>query len=146
MLKPQCWCWWLLSNDSQIVELGMFLDLPGQSESTNQQISSSSVDWWHQNIQEPPRTPPTHAVAAKTLSSPSESWEWTKQSWCQITTSSTTSSRSELGMFLALPDQFEATNRQNSPRSVDWWPQIGLGGPRTCKIRPQKPKNCSNSA
>ena len=27
------------------LELGMFLDLPGQSDGTNQQISMRSVDW-----------------------------------------------------------------------------------------------------
>ena len=26
-------------------------------------------------------------------------------------------------MFLALPDQSDTTNRQNSPRSMDWCPQ-----------------------
>ena len=30
------------------MELGMFLTLSGQSECTNQQISSCMVDWWHQ--------------------------------------------------------------------------------------------------
>ena len=40
--------------------------------------------------------------------------------------------RSELDMFLDLPDQSEAINQQNSLRSVDWWPQNGLGGPGTC--------------
>ena len=34
-------------------------------------------------------------------------------------------------MFLALPDQSEATNRQNLPRSINRWHQIGLGGPGT---------------
>ena len=29
-------------------ELGMFLDLPGQSDGTNRHISASSVDWWSQ--------------------------------------------------------------------------------------------------
>ena len=35
-------------------------------------------------------------------------------------------------MFLDLPGHSEGTNRQISPRSVDWCSQIGLGGPGTC--------------
>ena len=35
-------------------------------------------------------------------------------------------------MFLDLPGQYEATNRLGLARSVDWWCQIGLGGPGTC--------------
>ena len=30
------------------MELGMFLDLPGQSDTTNRQNLPSSVDWWPQ--------------------------------------------------------------------------------------------------
>ena len=30
-------------------------------------------------------------------------------------------------MLLALPGQSDGINRQISLRSVDWWPQIGLG-------------------
>ena len=35
-------------------------------------------------------------------------------------------------MFLVLPDKSDSTNRQFLVRSVDWWSQIGLGGPGTC--------------
>ena len=35
-------------------------------------------------------------------------------------------------MFLDLPGQSDSTNRQISTSSVDWWHQIGLGGPGTC--------------
>ena len=34
-------------------------------------------------------------------------------------------------MFLTRPDQSDATNRQISPNSVDWWPQIALRTPGT---------------
>ena len=38
-------------------------------------------------------------------------------------------------MKIDLPDHSDATNRQISPRSIDWWHQPGLGGPGTLPIR-----------
>ena len=38
----------------------------------------------------------------------------------------------ELSIFLDLPGQSDGINRHSSVRSVDWWSQIGLGGPGTC--------------
>ena len=37
--------------------------------------------------------------------------------------------------FLDLPDQSDATNRQISARSIDWWHQTGLGSTGTYLIR-----------
>ena len=33
---------------------------------------------------------------------------------------------------VAIPDRSDGTNQQISLRSVDWWSQIGLGGPGIC--------------
>ena len=51
------------------VELDMFLDLSGQSDGTNQQISASSVNWWSQIGLVGPRTYQKRAVSHQLLQS-----------------------------------------------------------------------------
>ena len=41
----------------------------------------------------------------------------------------------ELGVFLGVLGESEGTKREVRWRSVDWWCQIGLGGPGTCSTR-----------
>ena len=70
-----------------IHELGMFLDIPGQSEASNRQSLVSSVDWWCQIGLGGPGIYLTRLGLIMT-----------------------DFGRSELGMFLDLPDQSEVTN------------------------------------
>ena len=112
----------------------MFMDLPGHSDTTNRQISPSSINWCPQiglAISRRSRTTSSRSPGSsrsRTQPPPptSQSRERTTH---QMPTSS--SSTSELGMFLDLPGRSEDTNRQISASSIDWWSQIGLGGPGT---------------
>ena len=47
----------------------------------------------------------------------------------------------ELDMFLVLPGKSDGTYRYISLSSVDWWCQIGLGGPGTYSTRPKNLEN-----